>query len=72
MQNQSEVALMRERIDREVEALQRLRYGFAKVADHETIMNHYRALDVCYLKLAAQIGEEKATDLVCERINTIQ
>ncbi|MEO7020547.1 MAG: hypothetical protein ABI234_10390 [Ktedonobacteraceae bacterium] len=72
MSNTSEVALLRAWIDLEVEALQRIKSGFARVADHETIMNHYRTIDVCYQGLAQQVGEEKANDDVCDRLDIIQ
>jgi hypothetical protein len=69
--NVSEVALLRARIDCEIEALQRLRHGFAQVADHETIMYHYRVLDVCHAGLAAEIGEAAAMDILYEGINRL-
>lgn len=72
MNNQSEVARLRERIDREVEALQYIKHGFARVASHEMIMHHYRMIDQYFVGLSAHIGEEAATEVVCERINTIQ
>lgn len=72
MENQSEVARLRARIDLEVEALQRIKSGFAKVADHETIMYHYRMLDDYYKGLVKHVGSEKATDLVCDRMDSIK
>ncbi len=68
----SEVARLRERIDREVEALQYIKSGFAQVASHEIIMNRYRAIDTYFVELSKHIGEEAATEEVCERINTIR
>lgn len=56
MGNPSEIALIKEWIDCEVNALQQVRNGFAQVASHETIMHHYRVLDVCYQGLAEQVG----------------
>ncbi len=72
MANQSEVALLRERIDLEIEALQQIKHGFARCASHEIIMNRYRAIDACFVELSRQIGEEAATDEVCERMNEIR
>ncbi len=72
MTQQSEFALLKALIDLEVASLQQIKNGFARVADHETIMNHYRVIDACYTGLVEHVGEEKATDLVCERMNTIQ
>ena len=67
----SEIALLRQRIDKEVEALQRLRDGFAKTASHEMITHHYRVIDVCLEGLSIQVGEEAAIEAVCERINQL-
>jgi hypothetical protein len=71
MENISEVAQLRERIDREVEALQMLKNGFAQVASHEMITHHYRALDTCYLELVPHVGEEAAIDTICGRIEKL-
>jgi hypothetical protein len=72
MSNQSEVALLRARIDQEVEALQHVRHGFAQTASHEIISHHYRIIDVCFEELAAHLGEEAAIEAVCERINELR
>jgi len=72
MNNQSEIARIRERVDLEVAALQQLKCGFAKCADHATIQHHYKLLDGCFHDLAACVGEEEALNLLCERTNTIQ
>ena len=68
----SDVARIRARIDLEIEALQWLKSGLVKCASHEAIMNHYRALDSYHDQLARHVGEEQATDEICERMNTIQ
>ena len=60
--NVSEVARLRAQIDLEVEALQRIKSGFARVATHEIIMNRYRMIDACYERLARHVGEEKAAN----------
>lgn len=72
MSNQSEVARLMAQIDREIEALQWIKSGFIKCANHEMIMNRYRSLDVYYEQLVPYVGEEQAIDEICERINTIQ
>lgn len=72
MENQSQVALLRARIDLEVTALQMIRNGFAQVASHEVIMNHYRMIDACYEKLVEHVGEEEAVKVVDEKMNTIK
>lgn len=69
--NSSEIALLRARIDLEVQALQQIKSGFAKSADHETIMNHYRMMGVCCDDLAKHVGEEKAVGFMCERVEKL-
>ncbi|HEU5382628.1 MAG TPA: hypothetical protein VFV38_45050 [Ktedonobacteraceae bacterium] len=68
MSNQSEVTALKEQIDQECVALQRLKYEFAAVASHEMITHHYRQLDTCYLHLASHIGPEVALDLLVQRL----
>ena len=71
MQNQSEVARIREQIDREIEALQLLRCGFAMVASHAAISHRYETLGSCMDRLAEHIGEENAIATICDRINAL-
>lgn len=68
MEGKSEFALLRQKIDQEVEMLHRLKNGFAQVASHEMIMHHYRALDRYYVELVPYVGEEVAIATICERI----
>lgn len=70
--NQSEVARMRQQIDLEIEALQRIMSGFAVVASHEIIQSHYDRIGVCHEELVPLIGEEKATDILCEGMNSLK
>ncbi len=72
MENQSEIARLRERIDQEVEALQYIKNGLVKCASHEMIMRRYRVIDAYFVQLSDHIGEEAATDEVCERIGKIR
>ena len=71
MDNKSEVARLRAEIDREIEALHQLKYGFARCASHESIMSRYRALDRHYAELVPYVGEEVAIATICERIEEL-
>lgn len=64
--NTSEVARIRALIDCECQALHRLKYGFAAVASHEVINHHYEQLGAIYERLAPQVGEQAAIDLIAE------
>lgn len=68
---QSEVAEMRQRIEWECEALQRMRLGFAAVASHDTIQHKYRQLEQYQNQLGQLIGEEQATELMVETYNRV-
>ncbi len=72
MDNQSEVARLRERIDLEIEALQRIKDGFAIVASHKIIQHHYDKIGSYHQELVKHVGEEAATDVLCEGMNKIQ
>lgn len=69
MDNQSEVALIRQRIDQEIGSLRRLKYGFARVASHEIITNRYDFIGECYQELAGLIGEQKAAEEVTDKLD---
>jgi hypothetical protein len=45
--NESDVARLREQLERECEALHRGLYGLASVAAHEIIRHRYRAISDC-------------------------
>ena len=69
MNNQSEVAALRARIDLEIEAMARLRTGFAMVASHEIISHRYTQLGVLCEQLGQQIGSNEAYTWTVERMN---
>jgi hypothetical protein len=69
--SQSEVARMRERIERECEALSLLFGGFAVTASHEIIAHRYKQLDQSHQDLSALVGEEEATAITYTIYNEV-
>lgn len=69
--SQSEVARIREQIERECEALRLLSEGFAAVSSHEIIAHHYTRLGTFQLELDGVLGHEQATDVICDIYNQI-
>lgn len=66
-QNQSEVAHLRERIEREHQASWGALKGLAAgIARHAFINARLRRMDRYYGKLAQMVGEEQATEYLCE------
>ena len=62
---ESEVARLRSQIERELEAMQRGLYGLALgTARHEFIRRRMDNLGRCQQRLAGQVGEEQAMQLV--------
>lgn len=62
---ESEVALLRRRIEQECVALRQALDGFAISASHEAIMARYDRLGACQEELEKLIGP-RANDIVCE------
>jgi hypothetical protein len=69
--SQSEIALLRQRIDQEVSALQRLRHGFATVASHEAITRRYEFLGDCFEALAEHIGGQAAITEISTKLDQL-
>ena len=69
MNNQSEVALLRARIDLEVEALQRIKSGFARCASHEIISHRYTQLGSLCEQLGQHVGSSEAYTWLVERMD---
>lgn len=70
MNNNSEVARLREQIDLEIEALDRLAHGVAAVASHRIIALRYKSLvERCKL-LGQHVGEHEAFRWALTRMNT--
>jgi hypothetical protein len=62
----SEVAALRQQIEKELEGMQRGFSGFAVVGKHEVIANKYNTLGIYQEQLARSIGDAAATQLICE------
>ena len=67
MSSKSEVARLRERIERELEAMQRGLHGLAQgTARHDFILARLDRVGTFQDKLADQIGYPAATEVVCQ------
>jgi hypothetical protein len=66
--NRSEVAALRERLDKECEAYKMFCHGFAVTASHRAITTRMRAFSVqvgeIYTALVPLIGDEQATTII--------
>ncbi len=66
--NTSEVMQLRQRIDAEITAMNQVKQGYAVVARHEVITHHFDRLAVWLEKLATQIGEQAAVEMLAEQM----
>ncbi len=66
MENKSEVARIRERIERECEAIHRVFEEPAIVASHASIEARYRNLHGLTKELEPHVGEQEATSILVE------
>lgn len=64
----SEVAQLRQRIERECEALQQLKHGFAQVASHELITHRFEHLGTVFEQLASHVGPQAAIEMIGEKL----
>ena len=62
--NQSEIAQLIGRIEREVSAMHLAMDGFASVARHDIISHRFENLGVCFEGLSGQIGEQAAIETI--------
>ena len=69
--SESELALLRTRIDAEAAALRRLRYGFVAVASHEMITRRFQMLGDCFEALAEHVGEEAAIEAISVKLDQV-
>lgn len=60
----SEVAQLRQQIELQVQALQSAMYGFAITARHEFIQARYNSIGTYQNRLAEQVGERAANQIV--------
>lgn len=63
---ESEIALLKRRIEQECEALRQALDGPAIVASHQTIMARYERLGACQAELGKLIGPGSAHKVVCQ------
>lgn len=72
MHHKSEVAQLRERIEREMEAMRTGLTGLAVgTARHRFIHARLRRVDDYYEQLAAVVGDEAADETVCQVYNAV-
>ena len=68
--NSSEVARLREQVELEYEAMMRGLTGFAEgSAIHEFISARMARVEIYHGKLANEIGEHEATEIICDLYN---
>jgi hypothetical protein len=65
-ENTSDIALFRQHIELECEALQLIFRGYAVVAQHEVIQRKYQAINEYVDQLATLIGSEQATHMAID------
>jgi len=71
MENKSEVARVRERIELECQAIRRVFEEPAIVASHASIEARYRNLGGLAQELEPLVGKEEATDVLLEIYNEV-
>lgn len=64
----SEIARLKRRIDREIDAMNRGMSGYAVVSRHEVISNRYQRLGDCVEELARHIGTQAAIEALIETL----
>lgn len=66
----SEIALLRRRLAQEYEAGRWALYGLSSgTAQHLFITARFRQMEACHRRLTELVGEELATDYLCEVFN---
>lgn len=67
----SEVAKLRAQIEAVCYSMNLGLSGYAISARHDIIRNKYRQLDTCHQGLKKLVGEEQATEIVCNTYDQI-
>ena len=67
----SEIAKLKQQIEDECQSLYLLFNGYATVSSHDMIHHKYEAIDQHTKQLAVHIGEEEATNVMCETYNKV-
>lgn len=70
--NKSEVALLREQIEREYRASQRVFTHFTHIAKHEYITKRQENIGICFEELSKLMPPEEAIVIVAETLNGLQ
>ncbi len=69
--NESEVAREMQHIEEVCNAMKLGLNGFAQVAPHYVVKRRYKALDNHHTRLTKLVGEDKATEMLCDTYNRI-
>ncbi len=65
--NESEVTLLRQQLELEYQAGRWALHGLASgIAQHQFITARFKQMEHCHNRLAELVGEEQATDYLCE------
>ncbi len=72
MENNSQVAQLRQRIEEEYTAAQRALHAPAMVAKHEFITARMEGMQQAHAELQTILGEEEAIKLVASTLNNMQ
>ena len=64
----SEVTQLRQHIDTEIAAMNQAKQGYAAIARHEVITHHFDRLAVWLERLATQVGEKAAVEMLAEQM----
>ncbi len=70
--NKSEVACLREQIELEYQATQRVFTDFTPTAKHEYITKRQENIGVCFEELKKLLPPEEAIAIVVETLNSLQ
>ncbi len=68
-ENLSEVALLRQQIERVCQSMNQALTGYSVVAQHRIINCKYRALDTYHERLKDIVGESEAIEIICDTYN---
>jgi len=69
--HQSDVARLREQIERETEAMQQGLYGSAITARHDLIAHRYDAMEQYHNELILLVGQEEAANILTDAYSQV-
>jgi hypothetical protein len=67
----SEIAKLRQQIDREIIAMKHAMHGYATVTRHDIITHHFANLETVYEQLVAEIGNVAAIQAISEKLEEV-